>query len=361
MRNTMFKLSPLVMACALAATPVMAEDKMSVHGQLNVSADHSNITPLSGKNDVLGRMEGTELKSNASRFGFSGSLDTSLANTKMIYKADVEYSAVGENKDAQRDALFLRDAFAGLKHKKYGKVQMGRFTVGYKSSYVKIDPWTDHTLQMRQSGQQGASNLNSNYFNYAVGYTSPKWNGFSVNGHYSVLADESLDSLNNSGKLKDLRGGSAGGAGLKYSKSGLRLTADVLNLDSKNNPGESDPTKAKNGTAYSMTAQYKFSSGTTLAGMYENVKDINLGENMFAIVSQKIGKHGLVTAGYGTNLASNDNAYTVKNDHDSSSISVGAKYFLTKHSALIAGYNNYERGEEKSSTFTVGIDAKFGY
>jgi predicted porin len=366
MKNTMFKLSPLIVACSMASAPVAAEDKLSVHGQLNVSADYSDITALPGKDNVLGRMEGTDLKSNASRFGFSGALDTTLGKTKLIYKADVQYSAVGNNGDGAGDAgnddkLFLRDAFAGLKHKKYGKLQMGRFTVGYKSSYVKIDPWTDHTLQMRQSGQQGASNLNSNYFNYAVGYTSPKWKGFSINGHYSVLADDNLDSLHNSGKLKDMKGGSAGGVGLKFTNGGLRLTADMLNLDSKNDPGKTDPTKAKNGTAYSMTAQYKFSSGTTLAGMYENVKDVNLGENMFAIVSQKIGKYGLVTAGYGTNLASNDNAYTVKNDNDSSSISVGAKYFLTKKSALIAGYNNYERGKEKSSTFTVGIDAKFGY
>lgn len=363
MKNKIVKLSPLVVACAIASTPVLAEDKMSVHGQINVSLDSSSITPKTGKDIVLDRQEGTELKSNASRLGFSGSLDTTLENTKMIYKADMQYGVVGNNSDGAEDTgagqLFLRDAFAGLNNKQYGKLQMGRLTVGYKSSYTAIDPWTDHTLQMRQSGQQGASNLTANYFNNAVSYTSPNFNGFSINAHYSFLADKNPEALHNAGKLKDLTGGSASGFGFKYKNGGLRFTADTLSLDSENDPGKTDASKAKNGSALASTIQYKFGSGTTLAAMYEDVKGINLGENMFAIVSQKVGQYGLVTAGYGTNLASKDNAYS-KTD-DSTVMNVGAKYFLTKKSALLVGYNKYERGVEDSSTFTMGVDIKFGY
>lgn len=371
MKHTFAKLTPVALACGLAMNPVMAEDKMSVHGQINVSADMVDITPLAGKDNVLGRMEGTELKSNASRFGLSGSLDTTLENTKLIYKADVQYTAVGNNSDGKGEgdsgdgALYLRDAYAGLKHKDLGRVRMGRFTVGYKSSYTKIDPWTDHILQARDKGQQGASNLNSNYFNYAVDYTSPKMNGFQVNAHYSVMADENMDSLHNSGKLKDMAGGSAHGFGVKYFNGGLRLTADTVTLDSENDLGVTGPSgvnngKAKNGTANKVSARYKFkSTGTSIAGMYEDVTDINLGENMFAVVTQKVGKHGLLTATVGTNKASDDNAYS--QDDDSIHYALGAKYKLTKKSALIAGWNTYERGDAEAMAFTVGIDAKFGY
>ncbi|MDR9498991.1 MAG: porin [Hydrogenovibrio sp.] len=237
-------------------------------------------------------------------------------------------------------------------------MRMGRFTVGYKSSYTKIDPWTDHILQARQSGQQGASNLNSNYFNYAVEYTTPKFNGIEFNAHYSVLSDESNDSLHNSGKLKDFKGGDASGFGVKYSKSGLRLTADMVSINSENDPGETDASKATNGSAWHVTGQYKFDSGTTLAGHYEDASDLHLGNNIFAIVSQKIGKNGLVTASYGRNEGATDNVY---GEEDSHTYNIGAKYKLTKKSALIAGYSHHERDDKDAQTITLGIDAKFGY
>lgn len=354
MKNKIIKLSPLVVACALASTGAMAEDKVSAYGQARVSLDSSSLTATDG--DVLGRKEGTTFKSNSSRIGLKGSLDTNLDDTKMIYKAEFQYDFADDN---DTGSLKFRDAFAGLKSKQYGKIQMGRLTVGYKSSYTKIDPWTDHTLQMREKGQQGASDLYSNYFNNAVSYTSPNFNGVSVNAFYSFFNDEATIQLHNAGKLKDFKGGSASGFGVKYKAGGLRLTADSLTLDAKADPADDPTLKTKNGTALAATAQYKFDSGTTLAGLYEDVTDINLGENMFVIVTQKVGQHGVVTAGYGTNIAGKNNLYSAKDD--STNMNVGAKYFLNKKSALILGYNKYERGDEDSSTFTMGVDIKFGY
>ena len=345
------------MATAFMTPHAMAEDVMKFYGQANISIDNSDA-------NGPGRTEGTELKSNASRIGMMGSLDTTLENTQLIYKMEIEYKTVGNNGDGagpgdDSNQIYAREAFTGLKNKQYGKIRLGRFTTGYKSSYTKIDPWTDHVLQARQSGQQGASNLNANYFNYAVDYTTPKFNGFQLNAHYSFLGDNSDDALHNSGKLKDLTGGSASGFGVKYNHEGLRLTADYMNIDSDNDPGATNPTKAHNGSAHKITAQYKMGSGTTFAGLYEDVTDINLGENIWAIVKQKVGKNGMVSLSYGINRASEDNAY--HKTEDAKTLGLGAKYKLTKKSALIAGFSSFDRGGEEVKTFTLGIDAKFGY
>ena len=90
---------------------------------------------------------------------------------------------------------------------------------------------------------------------------------------------------------------------------------------------------------------------------------LKLGTNIWAHASYKVGKHGLVTASYGINQGDpSDNVYTSATKGDATTWSIGGKYKLTKKSALIVGYNSHNRdGGDVSQTFTVGIDAKFGY
>ncbi|MES9851090.1 MAG: porin [Candidatus Thiodiazotropha sp. L084R] len=138
---------------------------------------------------------------------------------------------------------------------------------------------------------------------------------------------------------------------------GLRLTADVLDVDA-------DATGSlTNGAAQKIGAQYKFKNGLTLAGHYEDVTELKLGTNIWAHASYKVGKHGLVTASYGINEGDpSDNVYTSDTKGDAATWSIGGKYMLTKNSALIVGFNDHDRdGGDDAQTFTVGIDAKFGY
>jgi len=364
--NKMFNKTLLItaMSAAFVAPQVMAEDVMKVYGQARVSYDSSSVNKGTATK-MAGRTDGGEFKSNASRLGLKGSLDTTLSNTALIYQLEAEYKTVGTNGDLATDkqSIYVREAYAGLKNKDYGKIRMGRLTVGYKSSYTAIDPWTDHVLQARQSGEQGASNLNSNYFNSTIEYVSPKFNGFEVNANYSVLSKASSTvDLHNAGKLTSLKGGSASGFGVKYTNGGLRLTADTITINSNNIvpvAGSTLAKSAKNGSSNQFTAQYKFGSGTTVAALYEDATGINLGKNTFAVVSQKVGKNGLLTASYGINEASVDNAYSTTND--ATTIGLGGKYKLTKKSAIFAGWTQHKRGSNDVTTFTVGIDAKFGY
>ena len=324
----------------------VSDDIFKVFGQVNVSVDSSSA-------DGPGVQEGKRIKSNASRLGMMGSMDTTLGDVKLIYKAAIQYESSGEN---NQDVLF-RDAYVGLKDKKYGQLRLGRLTTGYKSSYTKIDPWTDHILQARQSGQQGASNLNSNYFNNAIDYTSPKLNGVQLNAFYSFLEDNSSLRLHNSGKLVSYIGGDAYGLGVKYFLGGLRLTADVIDINA-------DTTGSlTNGMAKKIGAQYKFKNGLSVAGHYEDVTELKLGTNIWGIASYKVGKNGLLTAGYGTNTGDvSDNVYTSSTKGDADTWNIGGKYKLTKKSSLIVGFNSFDReGGDDAQTFTIGVDSKFGY
>ncbi|WP_310680075.1 hypothetical protein [Hydrogenovibrio sp.] len=123
MKHTFAKLTPVALACGLAMNPVMAEDVMKVYGQVNVSYDNTSMNDAAeayevAKGNWVGRTVGSEIKSNASRLGMLGSLDTTLDQTKLIYKAEFQYGVAGNNglTGDQSDQLFVREAFAGLKN-----------------------------------------------------------------------------------------------------------------------------------------------------------------------------------------------------------------------------------------------------
>jgi predicted porin len=367
-------------AIALLSTSSFAEGKTEVYGELRLSVDSTSFSgsgltaSQAAGTAFVGRNSGTTVRSNATRLGVKGFQDTKLTDTQMIYQAEMEYSGSGESKaSGSTDAtvidntIFVREAFAGLKSNTWGQIRIGRLTTGYKKSYVGIDPWTDHVLQARQGGVQGVSSLNSNYFNNAVEYESPSFNGFSFNAFASSMTDNSSEQLQNAGVLARYKGGSATGVGVKYAIGNLNLTADVLTLNA--DEAKSKATTAtfgangqvKNGTSSQFTAKYKFGNGFGLGGIYEDATGINQGVNNFAIATQDIGKDFMVSASYGLNRGDNSNVYGKK---DGTTMNLAGLYKLTDKSILFAGYSVHNRDTDaalkrEAGTFTVGIDAKF--
>lgn len=378
------KLKNTLLVTALAsvmAAPVMAEDVHKVYGQVNISMDSTSLSGdgLTGSAAFVGRNKGMGFKSNASRFGLMGSMDTNLADARLTYVAEMEYTTVG---DAGTGAeVYGREATVGLNSKKLGNLRMGRLTPMYKANYAAIDPWTDHVLQARAGGQQGASSLNANYFNNAIEYRSPSFSGIDFSAFYSVMHDNSSQKMHNAGQLAGFIGGSASGFGLRYLKDGIRIALDTIALNSdKDISGTSlngtmtYNTKSplvtsnfgvdkrnKNGTANKLTAEYKTKT-FSVAAHYEDATGINHGTNMFAVGTYKMG-NTMLTASYGVNQGDKKSVFGEK---DATTMGVGAKYKLNKSSDLIAGYSTHERahntnGARTASTLTVGIDAKFGY
>lgn len=349
MRKSKYCIASMSALAMIAATPVWAEDEHLVGGRVRLTIDSASETDNS-----MGAEKGAKLRDNKSRIGVKGKMDTSLAGTQIIYMAVLEYAARGENDQT----ILLRDAYAGLKGKKWGQFRVGRLTTAYKRSLTKLDTWNDHVLQSREKGQQGASDLSANYFNNAVDYDTPKFGGVNLNVMYSFLPDNSTQRLHNAGKLKNYIGGSASSVGVKYENKRLRLTADALKMDADSIAGGG----VKNGTAVKVAGRYKFDGGFALAGHYEDVTDLNLGTNIWVHATKNIGENGLLTAGVGTNTGDpSDNVYTSSTLGDALTWHVAGKYKLTKKSYLVAGYNAHDRdGKPAVNTITVGIDTRFG-
>ncbi|MFO7582182.1 porin [Guyparkeria sp.] len=319
--------------------PMNEGEKLSIYGGVHLSVDHNS-------GDFGDGSKGTGLKSNASRLGFKGAMPTLLDGTDLFYKAEVRYGAA----DEVDNEIEWREAYAGMRGG-WGSLRAGRLGVHYKSTYTKIDPWTDNAPQARQSkGKQGVSAFHSSYFNNAMEYVTPRFNGVHGAVWYSTQFDgEDADIHNAGGPLANFRGGDAMGAGLRYGGKGLRISADVIDIDADDVLDD----RLANDTGWQVSARYR-TGPFTVAGLYEDVEDIGLGKNLFINGIYRIGPTRLI-ASYGRNR---DAEYW--NDRDIDTWSLGAKYDLTDKSELFAAYVTRDEGDDRYNTITVGVNAKFG-
>lgn len=336
------KIIPLTVAAALASSATLpayaADEAVKVYGQIRLSIDNNS-------DDFSAGSEGTGMKSNASRLGFKGSMPTTLPGTDLIYKAEIRYGAADE-KTAE---IEWREGYAGLKGG-WGKLRAGRLSVHYKTTGTKIDPWTDNIPQGRQSGKQGMSAFHSSYFNNAVEYVSPKKNNVSVGAWHSMQFDGETSEIHNAGHLKNYQGGDASGVGVRYTDGGWFVSADWLDV----NADTVASANMANGSASQLAVRYK-SGPFSVAAFYEDVEDLGLGKNTYINGIYKVGNTRYIAT-----LGRNSDAPQFGNQ-DIDTWSLGAKYGLTKKSELFAAYNSRDEGANTFDTFTVGINAKFGY
>lgn len=320
---------------------------LQAYGQMRVSID--SVDDDTKKND------GTDINSNASRIGLKGEFDVDIPNTMAIYKAELRYEttdAVSGGGGTSKQVEF-RDAYAGLKGKKWGRVRIGRLSTGYKTTLTTIDPWNDNIPQSRSGGRQGSSELHSSYFNSAIDYKTPVFANTFVEAFYVSKSDGSTQPIHNTGTLKNYQGGNASGVGLKYKTKALFLAADYINMDAET------VVKAglSNGDGWQVAGRFK-AGDFSVAAMYEDVESLGLGKNTYVNGIYKIGNTRVIL-GYGTNT---DNLVYGKDDY--SNVSIGAKYDLGKKSELFAAYNNRSNDTTNNkdvASITVGMNIKFGY
>lgn len=335
-----------------AAPPAAGTGKaVQVYGQLRASVDVTD-------NDT--GSDGTEIVSNASRIGVKGELPTTLADTTLFYQAELRYEATDEanGDDSGEDGgdskeVEFREGFVGLKGK-FGKVRLGRLSTEYKKTLTKIDPWNDNAPQSRSGGRQGSSELHSSYFNNAVDYVTPKFGGgFTANAWYSTRNNGSSKNMHNAGALNNFKGGTAKGVGVKYKSGPLFLGVDWLDIDADTIAGGG----VSNDSAWQIGAKYKVMDNLSLAGMYEDAEDIGLGKQQYVNGIYKLDKTRFIV-GYGKT-----DDRVANGNKDWANWSVGVKYALTKKSELLAAYNQRQNDTDglDFNTFTVGINAKFGY
>lgn len=342
-----------------AAKPAADSKALEVYARVQVSVDN-----YSGDWDN----EGTTVKSNASYIGVKGEMPTGLAGTDIIYQAEMLYGAADED----TAEIKVREGFAGLKGG-WGKLRLGRLSTPYKATLTKIDPWLDLQPQSRgYGGKLGSSALHANYFNNALDYVTPSFNGFSGAIWHSQQLDSETSVIHNAGPLNNYQGGTATGLGVKYEKGPWYFGADWVTIDSDRigtNVTQSTAnlttgvvtsttafkpnTKMHNGDGWQVAGRYK-ASHWSVAALYEDVEDLGLGKNLYLNGIYQLGKTSLIaTAGRNRDASQFNNV-------DIDSWSVGVRHKLTKVSDVFIAYVNRDEGEKEYDVVTTGINAYFG-
>lgn len=318
-------------------------DKMKVYGQANISINNRTGSGTSATN------KGTNIESNASRIGVKGHIDA-VGNTKAIYQAELQYETTDDNTNSVK----FREGYVGLAGKSWGKVRVGRLSTAYKSTLTKIDPWNDNAPQSRAGGIQGSSSFHSNYFNNAIDYTSPKLgSGTKIGVWYSTNPDAS-DQLHNAGAIKNYKGGSAAGIGIKHKMGGLKIAADIINMDADAVSGG-----VINDSGWQVGGQYK-TGPIKVSALYEDIEDLGLGTNTYVNGIYKVGKNDLI-ATYGQHRDGTATASNSNKDFDTWSL--GVQHKLNKKVKLFAAYVNQDNKTDNTEvkTVTTGLKVKFGY
>lgn len=325
-----------------------------LYGRLSLSVD-------SNSEDFGPGAKGWGVKSNASRFGFRGTIPTTLpADTSIIYTAEVQYGAADEPSDANE--WLMREGFVGLKGN-WGQTRLGRLTVPYKGVYASIDPWTDQVSQARQGARQGASAINANYFNNTIEYVSPQFGGgFSLAGWISKQFDDENTTttgfLHNAGSLTQFKGGSAYGAQAKFESGPWLAALDWVEFDADaiTTPTSAAYRRLANDSGYKLTGRYK-AKNWSVAGHYEDTEDIGLGKNYYINGIYDIGKLSLI-ATYGVNQDARTFMTAANTYNDAKTWSLGMRYRIAKNSDLLAVYNSRKQDRDTNSTL-AGVQDKF--
>ena len=304
-----------IMAMPLAAN---AGGKSKVYGtahfaleQLDGDAMADSQTGISG-----GGRKGTAL-------GMKGSMDTSLADFKAIYKLEMGLNA--------SSAAFIseRDTWAGLSSKSMGTIRIGTMATPYKQSGKLADPMFSTSFEARSKTLKLASSLHGGLgvekgrAQNSLRYDTPSISGAKVSAQYMFdAANEDSMAL-----------------GLHWKNKMYAAAFDYVKLGAKDKTAMKVSAKAKMGPttlgfAYEIdddgsvqtttdgenqaTVSATYAMGSTVPGITVGYNSENVG---FAVyVKQKLAKKMFAYAGYGMSGGDTDGG------NGDSVGSVGMKY-----------------------------------
>ncbi|MEQ2356319.1 porin [Pseudoalteromonas piscicida] len=293
------KLTKTALALSLlSAFTFQANAEVDVYGKANVSVQSSD--------DGAGSV--TEIKSNASRFGFKGSekLDSGL---EVIYKLEFQVDVSDADSKGDKDNITARNQYVGLKGN-FGEVVIGRNDTALKQSQGKLDQFND------LEGDIKVLFKGENRLGDSISYKSPSFNGFRVLG--SFIAEDSEEGENGFSTALTY-----GDAGLKESAIYAAIAADsevngydmvrftVQGKVADFKLGAMYQTQEKvDGSAeadgYLLNAAYKLGN-TTLKAQYQ-VIDFDAGDKVDGVsvgVDYKLAKNAKVYGFYSTFDADN--------------------------------------------------------
>lgn len=285
--------------------PALAAD-VTIYGRAHLSLDSLDD----------GVESGTNVSSNSSRIGFKAS--TKLENNLeafMQIEQNVRFDEGSGN-------WASRDSFVGLRGD-FGTVRIGQFDTPLKAVRGKVDMFGDRLGDIRnltRTSTSGATNANiGNVFDEryknGVAYSTPKFNNFSFDLHYTphngtgATNDNVLESYSLSAS---------------YEANGLYAAVAYETFEGTNGL---DPNAVRIGLYYDITSDFR------IAGMYQTASDVPEGDrDIYGIgASYKLG-----------NITLRSQVYIAdENDLDESGATmfvIGADYKLGKDVTTYIAY-----------------------
>ncbi len=179
------RLNYLIASTLLATMPALADtNNLTVYGVANVSYDW--ISTGTSTTGVAGTTI-NKVSSNASRLGLKGSEDL---GDGLSANWQIESLVAMDNAGG---TLGTRNTYAGLSHKSYGSLLLGRYDTPYKLSTRKLDNFSDSIGDNRSLFGSVTGTSSSVAFDGrqpdVIAYTSPSLSRFSAALAYVNLAE----------------------------------------------------------------------------------------------------------------------------------------------------------------------------
>ncbi|WP_440055133.1 porin [Pseudoalteromonas sp. T1lg65] len=297
----------------LSALAFQANAEVNVYGKANVSVQSSD--------DGAGSF--TEIKSNASRFGFKGSekLDSGL---EVIYKLEFQVDVSDADSKNGDDNISARNQYVGLKGS-FGEVVIGRNDTAFKQSQGKLDLFNDleGDIKVLFKGENRLGN--------SVSYKSASFNNFRVLG--SFIAEDSAEGENGYS------------AALTYGDSAFKSSNIYVAM--------AVDSEVKGYDAVRLSVQGKIDA-LKLGAMYQTQEKVNGSGEADGY---------LVNAAYKLGSATLKAQYQVidpDNGDEVDGISVGVDYKLAKNAKIYGFYSTFDADNQVEKDYLgVGMEYKF--
>ncbi|TMN37096.1 porin [Pseudoalteromonas sp. S2755] len=308
------KLTKTALALSLlSAFTFQANAEVDVYGKANVSVQSSD--------DGAGSV--TEIKSNASRFGFKGSekLDSGL---EVIYKLEFQVDVSDADSKGDKDNITARNQYVGLKGN-FGEVVIGRNDTALKQSQGKLDQFND------LEGDIKVLFKGENRLGDSISYKSPSFNGFRVLG--SFIAEDSEEGENGFSTA------------LTYGDAGLKESAIYASIAADSEVNGYDTVRF---TVQGKVADFK------LGAMYQTQEKVDGSAEADGY---------LLNAAYKLGNATLKAQYQVI-DFDAGDkvdgVSVGVDYKLAKNAKVYGFYSTFDADNQVEKDYLgLGIEYKF--
>ena len=300
----------------LGALSLNAHADVNIYGKANVSVQSSDE----------GEGSATEIKSNASRFGFKGTEELN-SGLEVIYKLEFQVDLSDADSKKDKDNITARSQYVGLKGS-FGEVVIGRNDTAYKKAQGKMDLFNDLEADIKNIWK-GENRLGN-----TISFKSKSYNGFKVLATY--IAEDSKDGENGLS------------AALTYGDAKLKKSKFYLSL--------ANDSEVKGYDATRVAAQFKATDALKLGAMYQTQEKVDgsaKADGLLANASYTFGKNTLKLQYQTIDFDSAD-----KSDVDG--LSVGIDHKLNKVTKLYGFYSSVNEDEGVEEDYLgLGIEYKF--